>query len=306
MADRSVSSSVLVVDDSLSGRQLASPFRRIAGFMVDVLVLLIPSIIAALAVATLALYWTHPGELRSVTALIFGQQGQIERTRLLGEVAPLLVRIEAQGLPPSVEVAVQNSDLKGAGEILSGYSFNFSLSPDERTKSVRPNGIRVEVGRLIPKIFRWITFFGVAAIYFVFFTVGQRKSTPGKRLMGTEVLKLDARPLTVWEAFERFGGYFAAAGTFGLGLLDLWRDPNRRLAHDRISHTVVVKRRPGKIVESSSEAPPSSGGSDVESPEREVQDSGEADPGQVRDEQGARRSVLVPEGHESSSNSNPE
>ena len=54
------------------------------------------------------------------------------------------------------------------------------------------------------------------------------------------MLKLDGRPLTIWESFERFGGYFISVGTFGLGLLDLWRDPNRRLAHDRVSNTVVV------------------------------------------------------------------
>src|SRR5260221_826328 len=33
-----------------------------------------------------------------------------------------------------------------------------------------------------------------------------------------------------------------SAGTFGLGLLDFWREPNRRLAHDRLSNTVVVRR----------------------------------------------------------------
>ncbi len=41
---------------------------------------------------------------------------------------------------------------------------------------------------------------------------------------------------------ERFGGYFASFGTFGLGLLDLWREPNRRLTHDRVSNTIVVRR----------------------------------------------------------------
>ena len=75
---------------------------------------------------------------------------------------------------------------------------------------------------------------------FTIFTAGRRQATPGKLLLGLRVLKLDGRPLTTWEGFERFGGYFISVGTFGLGLVDLWRDPNRRLAHDRVSNTVVV------------------------------------------------------------------
>jgi hypothetical protein len=32
-----------------------------------------------------------------------------------------------------------------------------------------------------------------------------------------------------------------------IGLLDLWRDPNRRLAHDRLANTVVVLRGAEKV-----------------------------------------------------------
>lgn len=54
-------------------------------------------------------------------------------------------------------------------------------------------------------------------------------------------MRLDNRPLSYWESFERFGGYLASVGTFGAGLLDLWREPNRRLIQDRISNTVVIR-----------------------------------------------------------------
>jgi len=64
----------------------------------------------------------------------------------------------------------------------------------------------------------------------------------GKRIFGIRVVRLDGRPLGWWEGFERFGSYRVSIGTFGLGLLDSWREPNRRLAHDRISNTVVVRR----------------------------------------------------------------
>ncbi|MEO8198248.1 MAG: hypothetical protein ABI689_16135 [Thermoanaerobaculia bacterium] len=48
--------------------------------------------------------------------------------------------------------------------------------------------------------------------------------------------------LSSFNAIERFGAYFGILGTLGLGILDLWRDPNRRLGHDRAVDTVVVRR----------------------------------------------------------------
>ena len=43
------------------------------------------------------------------------------------------------------------------------------------------------------------------------------------------------------ESFDRFGGYTQVPGTLFFGLTDLWRDPNRRLAHDRGANTVVLR-----------------------------------------------------------------
>lgn len=83
--------------------------------------------------------------------------------------------------------------------------------------------------------------FGWSALYFTAFLVLGRGRTPGKRLAGTRVVRLDGRPITWWVAFERFGGYVAGVFT---GLLDyflLVRDPNRQALHDKIVNTVVIR-----------------------------------------------------------------
>ncbi|MDQ3556461.1 MAG: RDD family protein, partial [Gemmatimonadota bacterium] len=82
--------------------------------------------------------------------------------------------------------------------------------------------------------------FGWAALYFTGFLVLWHGQTPGKRLLGIRVVRLDGTPITWWVAFERFGGYLAGVFT---GLLDYFlivRDRNRQALHDKIVDTVVV------------------------------------------------------------------
>jgi uncharacterized RDD family membrane protein YckC len=138
---------------------------------------------------------------------------------------------------------VEESDLRRAGELLSQYSFDVSMTPGPETRPLTPDHIRVEVEKLIPRGLRSAAMFGVAALYFTFFAAGRRPATIGKWLLGIRVRRLDDRRLSWWESFERFGGYLASLGTFGFGLLDFWRDANRRLAHDRIANTVVLRGR---------------------------------------------------------------
>ena len=83
--------------------------------------------------------------------------------------------------------------------------------------------------------------FGWFAVYFTGFLVFMRGQTPGKKLMGIRVVRLDAKPITWWIAFERFGGY-AASFTLGLlGFLQILWDRNRQGLHDKAIETVVIR-----------------------------------------------------------------
>ena len=240
---RVVRSSAFHIHPDLEGQPLALPARRIAAFAIDVALLLVPSLLVALVAALGALAVREPAGFDAAWRTIRNTTDDPAEERLLrGQVAALLVRIDAQGVPPALALAVEDGNLTRASEILEDYDINFQLGPGGGSP-LRAKQIRVDLDELIPGVLRGAALFGVAGLYFTLLTAGGRR-TIGKRFMGTSARALDGRPLTLWDSFERFGGYFATAGTFGLGLLDLWREPNRRLAHDRLANTVVVDTRP--------------------------------------------------------------
>lgn len=82
--------------------------------------------------------------------------------------------------------------------------------------------------------------FGWAAFYFSVFTAWWKGQTPGKRLLGLKVLKLDGSGLNLWESFGRYGGYGAGLTTGLLGFLQIYWDPNRQAIQDKISETLVI------------------------------------------------------------------
>ncbi|MDB4949359.1 MAG: hypothetical protein JWM27_2008 [Gemmatimonadetes bacterium] len=83
--------------------------------------------------------------------------------------------------------------------------------------------------------------FGWTGLYFTAFLALWNGQTPGKRLMGIRVVRLDAEKIGIWAAFERFGGYAASIFTGLLGFAQIFWDRNRQALHDKISETVVVR-----------------------------------------------------------------
>ena len=88
--------------------------------------------------------------------------------------------------------------------------------------------------------------FGWMAVYFTAFVVLWNGQTPGKRLLGIRIIRLDAKPLSWWFAFERFGGYAASASTGLLGFAQILWDRNRQGIHDKVASTVVIRERGGR------------------------------------------------------------
>jgi uncharacterized RDD family membrane protein YckC len=82
--------------------------------------------------------------------------------------------------------------------------------------------------------------FGWAAFYFSAMTAWFNGRTLGKYLFSIRVVKLDGKPLTLWESFGRYGGYGAGLATGLLGFLQVFWDPNRQGIQDKISGTVVI------------------------------------------------------------------
>ena len=248
MPERRFDPASLAVDPALAGCALPSPRRRAAAFFVDYLILLLPTLATAIGFAALALHLSDPAGYRAVRTAIFDFPREPAAVHALHrDLAPVLVRIEADGLPASVAADVEAGELDRAADRLADLELLISLDiGGGEPKAMREKTVRLAVERLIPSSIRTAALFFVPAIYFAVAT-SLWGTTVGKRLLGLRVARLDGSRLSLFDSIERFGAYFGLLGTLGLGLLDLWKDPNRRLGHDRAVDTVVVRlQRPAE------------------------------------------------------------
>lgn len=82
---------------------------------------------------------------------------------------------------------------------------------------------------------------GWSGLYFTFLTAFFRGRTPGKRVLGIRVVRLDGGTLSYWASFERFGGYAASLFTGMEGFLRIIWDRNRQSLQDKLAETVVIR-----------------------------------------------------------------
>jgi uncharacterized RDD family membrane protein YckC len=83
--------------------------------------------------------------------------------------------------------------------------------------------------------------FGWAVVYFTLFVSWNNGQTPGKSVLGIRIVQLDNKPLSLWGAFGRQGGYSAGIATGLLGFLQIYWDPNRQAVQDKLANTLVLR-----------------------------------------------------------------
>lgn len=236
----------LRVATELIGAPLAPPLRRVVAFGIDMVLLVVPSVLVAMGAALAGMWIKQPEALDALRTLALGGRSLAPGAEhaALRELAPLLVRFDAEGLPSEVREAVRAGELDRAADLLATRSLIFAMSFSEEWRPGLAEGaVRFPLELLIPQAVRGVALYGVAALYFGLLTRSRKQATLGKRIVGIRVVRLDGERLTLWESLERFVGYLHIPGTLFVGLVDLWRDPNRRLAHDRVVHTAVIRVR---------------------------------------------------------------
>lgn len=130
-----------------------------------------------------------------------------------------------------------------AGEIGRLEARNERLSAElvgkeEELETERNQGIIDSIVRLLDELGLGI---GWSGLYFTFLTAFLRGRTPGKKVLGIRVVRLDGNPLSYWVAFERFGGYAASLFTGMEGFLRILWDRNRQSLEDKLAETVVIR-----------------------------------------------------------------
>lgn len=77
--------------------------------------------------------------------------------------------------------------------------------------------------------------------YFTYFH-GSTGRTPGKMLLGLQVLSVDGNPISFGIAFLRSVGYLISSAVFCLGYIWIGFDSKKQGWHDKIAGTIVIAR----------------------------------------------------------------
>ncbi len=90
-------------------------------------------------------------------------------------------------------------------------------------------------------IFTWIFYAAMMIAYFTYFH-GTTGRTPGKMLLGLQVLSADGTPISFGIAFLRAVGYLVSGALFNIGFIWVAFDKRKQGWHDKIAGTVVIIR----------------------------------------------------------------
>lgn len=91
----------------------------------------------------------------------------------------------------------------------------------------------------------WVWLFSILMNigYFTYFH-GSTGRTPGKMLLGLQVVSVDGTPISFGSAFLRSVGYLVSSLVFCLGYIWIAFDKKKQGWHDKIAGTVVIIREP--------------------------------------------------------------
>jgi uncharacterized RDD family membrane protein YckC len=89
--------------------------------------------------------------------------------------------------------------------------------------------------------FIWIFYEAVSIAYFTYFH-GTAGRTPGKMLLGLQVISTEGAPISFGIAFLRAVGYLVSGALFNLGFVWVAFDKKKQGWHDKIAGTVVIIR----------------------------------------------------------------
>lgn len=220
------------VHPALLGLPLAHPGRRAVAIAVDGIAIgflsQVPDALLAIVTGAVMFYWT--GRAKHPKAV---------RWRLwLRILAVLVVVLGAAGLLLFSQGKLRSGEFAGVQIVVTEDAPDFKTpapvaAAEDDTRSIIKwaRGLLDDLGIGL----------GWAALYFTVFAAWWNGQTPGKKLLGIRVVQLDGTPITLWEAFERYGGYGAGLATGLLGFVQVWWDPNRQAIQDKIAETVVIR-----------------------------------------------------------------
>jgi hypothetical protein len=232
----------MFIAPELMGHPLASPPRRGAAILVDLVMVLIFIVGQVLIVNHIQ----NPDLLRLFRESR-REEDAIKKKQMRGDVRCRIAHIIRERnpilFPGNINSAIDEGDDARLLALLDEMEFTVVLSLDSRVSSYNEENGLLTIGQ---DVFGGMGNIAVGAplfiAYFTLITWLWRGRTPGKTLFGIKVIRLDGKKLSLWNSFGRAGGYAASAATVFIGFLEAIWHPNRQTVHDRIAGTVVIRK----------------------------------------------------------------
>ncbi len=253
------------VTPDLLGTPLAEPWRRFAALMVDLVLIgflqllgwrILGGIVGLtlFRMATRRPDGTAGGPVRKIA---LGCAGTFVLMLAIGiTFLPSILRNASERVDIPIAVQIGDSVVGGAeraapANVAELVEELVDVADDVRDRDQRIADLEEQLAEAeAPStLFAWIRdaadeaglVFGWGTIYLTLFLALWGGRTPGKKLFGTRVVRLNGQPLGLYMSLERAGGYAAGLATGLLGFAQVWWDPNRQAIHDKIAETVVVR-----------------------------------------------------------------
>ncbi len=150
------------------------------------------------------------------------------------------LRNELASIIASYEINQQENKI----DKLSGNVDELTEKNEELTEQIENPSLYATLKRTAKMLGLSIGWIG---IYFIATIAYFRGQTLGKRLLKIRVIRLNNKPIGLFFAFERFGGYAAGFATGLIGFFQMFWDANRQAIHDKIAGTVVIDLRESKM-----------------------------------------------------------
>ena len=230
---------------------LASVRRRFAAFVLDAFVFWIVVFVGFVSLSVLSFHRADEDLIPDIrTAMTLSDLET--RSALVDSVMlrflTIILEREPDALTEHSAQQIRNRDYVGFQRDFGGENTTLTYGGKETRLVRNGDNQNLQIGNDVllgnfGGFFSWGAFF---VGWFTLFTWIGRGRTLGKRLFGLKVVRLDGRPLRLWDAFGRAGGYTGSAATAMLGFLEAAWHPNRQAMHDKISGTVVIRLRRGQ------------------------------------------------------------
>lgn len=235
------------IAEHLLGHGLASFRRRFVAFLVDIALfgLVVGSLF--LGLTAWSFHREDPtlfGRLRQVSSGQKSEAPSAELEAVVADVYRMVLERCPQAFPRDLADRIRARDMPSLMEHFRSVDSTIGLGTG-KTRTIEnedgTNNLIVGTDLLMGRLGGVLGWSGLFVTWFTLWTLVTRGRSPGKALWRVRVVRLDGRPLGLWDCFSRSGGYSASAATLMLGFLEAIWHPNRQAIHDKIAGTVVVR-----------------------------------------------------------------